>query len=60
MEEQVYINEQFKQELQNLGCSYVDYITVYKKEGDRIYFRANQCKFHLTKKEFAEVQKSTD
>lgn len=55
MEERVYITEKFKQELANLGCSTVDYITIYKKEGNKVFFNANKCKFHLTKQELEEA-----
>ena len=53
--EEYNITQEFKDELHALGCSYVDKIIVYKTEGDKVFFRANQCKFHLTKKELAGV-----
>lgn len=55
MEERVYITETFKQELVNLGCEAVDYIDIYRKEGSRIFFQANKCKFHFSKQELEEA-----
>lgn len=55
MEERIYITEEFKQELANLGCEAVDYITTYRVEGNKVFFTANKCKFHLTKAELAEA-----
>lgn len=55
MEERIYITEEFKQELANLGCEAVDYVTKYKVEGSKVFFTANKCKFYLTKAELEEV-----
>ena len=55
MEERVYITEEFKQELINLGCTAVDYIYVYKIEGDKVFFKADQCKLHLSKQEMDDA-----
>ena len=55
MEEQVYITEAFKQELANLGCSAVDYITIYRTEGNKVFFSAGRCKFHVTKEELKQA-----
>ena len=55
MEERVYITEAFKQELVNLGCQAVDYIDIYRREGGKIFFQANKCKFHFTKQELDEA-----
>ena len=55
MEERVYITEAFKQELLNLGCQPVDYIDIYRKEGDKIFFQAGMCKFHFSKQELKEA-----
>lgn len=55
MEERVYITEQFKQELLNLGCEAVDYINTYRVEGNKVFFTAGKCKFHVTKTELAEA-----
>jgi hypothetical protein len=56
MEERIYITEEFKQELANLGCEAVDYITTYRTEGNKVFFTAGRCKFHITK---AELETST-
>ena len=50
-----FITEEFKKELQNLGCSYADKISVYKREHGKVFFRVGQCKFHLTQSEFEEA-----
>lgn len=55
MEERIYITEEFKQELANLGCEAVDYITTYRVDGNKVFFTANKCKFHLTKAELKEI-----
>lgn len=56
-DEKIYITEAFKAELQNLGCPYCeDYITVYRRERDKAYFRAGtKCKFHMLQSELDEV-----
>jgi len=56
MEERIYITEEFKQELANLGCEAVDYITTYRVEGNKVFFTANKCKLHVTK---AELEAAT-
>jgi hypothetical protein len=55
MEDRVYITEQFKQELSNLGCEAVDYVKIYKVEGNKVFFTAGKCKFHLTKAELTQA-----
>jgi hypothetical protein len=60
MEERVYITEEFKQELANLGCSTVDYITIYRTEGNKVFFTANKCKFHVSKQELKEATLTVD
>lgn len=55
MEERVYITEQFKQELSNLGCEAVDFIDTYRVEGNKVFFTAGKCKFHITKAELVAV-----
>jgi hypothetical protein len=56
MNEQIYIKSSFKDELQNLKIGTVDYITVYRVEGDKVFFSANRGKFHMTKEELEEVR----
>lgn len=52
MKEKVYINSEFKQTLENLNCGYgEDYITIYKYEGDKVFFKYGKCKLHVTKSE---------
>ena len=60
MEERVYITEEFKQELTNLGCSPVNYITIYRTEGSKVFFSADKCKFHVTKQELKEATLTAD
>lgn len=60
MEERIYITEEFKQELANLGCEAVDYITTYRVEGNKVFFTANKCKFHLTKAELEAATLTAD
>ena len=56
LNEKVYINSEFKELLRGMNVGIVDYIVVYKKEGDKIFFKANSAKLHLTKEEFEEVR----
>ena len=53
--ERAYIKSEFKDLLYGMKCGIVDYIIVYKIEGDKVFFRANSAKLHLTKEEFKEV-----
>jgi hypothetical protein len=56
LNEKVYINSEFKDLLRGMNVGIVDYIVVYKKEGDKIFFKANNAKLHLTKEEFEEIR----
>ena len=56
LNEKVYINSEFKDLLRSMNVGIVDYIVVYKKEGDKIFFKANSAKLHLTKEEFEEIK----
>lgn len=56
LNEKVYISSEFKDLLRNMNVGIVDYIVVYKKEGDKIFFKANSAKLHLTKEEFEEIR----
>jgi hypothetical protein len=53
--ERVYIKSEFKDLLYSMKCGIVDYIIVYRIEGDKVFFRANSAKLHLTREEFNEV-----
>jgi hypothetical protein len=55
MNEKVYINAEFKAELTNLNCGFgEDYITITRKEGDKVFFQYGKCKLHVTKAELEE------
>ena len=57
MNEQIYINAEFKAELSNLNCgSGEDYIIVTRKEGDKVFFQYGKCKLHVTKAELEEAK----
>jgi hypothetical protein len=56
MNEQIYIKSSFKTELENLKIGIVDYITVYRIEGDKVFFSANRGKFHMTREELEDVR----
>lgn len=61
MEEQVYINKEFKAELANLNCGLEqDYITITRREGDKVFFRYGRCKFHITKAELEEAKLTSE
>ncbi len=53
--ERVYVKSDFKDLLHSMNVCIVDYIIVYKVEGDKVFFRANSAKLHLTKDEFKDV-----
>lgn len=55
MTEKVYINAEFKAELDSLSCGLgEDYITITRREGDKVYFQYGRCKLHVTKSELEE------
>jgi hypothetical protein len=56
MNDKVYITSEFKEILENLKIGTVDYITVYRIENDKVFFKANRGRFHLTLSEFEEVK----
>jgi hypothetical protein len=58
LNEKVYIKSEFKDLLRSMNVGIVDYIVVYKTEGDKVFFKANSARFHLTKDEFEEVRLS--
>jgi hypothetical protein len=61
MNEKVYINEEFKTELAGLNCGVgEDYITILRKEGNRVFFQYGKCKLHVTKAEFEEARLKTE
>jgi len=53
--ERVYVKSEFKDLLYSMKCGIVDYIIVYRIEGDKVFFRANSAKLYLTKGEFKDV-----
>jgi len=54
--EKVYVNSEFKDLLRGMNIGIVDYIEVYKVEGDKVFFKANSARLHLTKDDFEEVR----
>ena len=57
MDEKIYINAEFKAELASLNCGVDDdYITVTRKEGDKVFFKYGKCKLHVTKAELEEAR----
>lgn len=61
MNERIYINEEFKSELTNLNCGCKeDYITVYKQDGNKVFFKYGKCKLHVTKDELQQSKKETE
>lgn len=54
--EKVYIKSEFKELLRDMNVGIVDYIVVYKTEGDKVFFKANSARLHLTRDEFEEVK----
>jgi hypothetical protein len=60
MNDKVYITASFKEELEALNSGPLDYITVYKIENGKVYFKANRHRLHLEASEFKEVCLSAD
>jgi len=58
LNEKVYIKSEFKDLLRSMNVGIVDYIVVYRTEGDKVFFKANSARLHLTKDEFEEVRLS--
>lgn len=56
--EKVYVKSEFKDLLRSMNVGIVDYIIVYKTEGDKVFFKANSARLHLTRDEFEEVRLS--
>lgn len=56
LNEKVYIKSKFKDLLRSMNVGIVDYIVVYRTEGDKVFFKANSAKLHLSKEEFEEVK----
>jgi hypothetical protein len=56
MIERVYINSELSENFRNLKCGIVDYVDVYRIEGDKVFFKAGTGKFHLTKDELKEAR----
>jgi hypothetical protein len=55
--ETIYITEEFKSVLSALSRGYSqDYITVYRKEGDKFYFKYGKCKLHITAAELDDYK----
>ena len=51
----VYVTPEFSELLANMRIGLVEYITIYKIEGDNFFFKANRAKLHMTKEELDEV-----
>lgn len=56
MNERIYIKSSFKAELENLNIGLVDFITVYRVEGNKVFFSANYGKFHMTMEELSDAR----
>lgn len=54
--EKIYVNSEFKDLLRGMNIGIVDYIEVYKVEGDKVFFKANTARLHLTKDELEEAK----
>ena len=62
MEDRIHINtdvtvtKSFSDNLKEIGCQVENgTIRVYKKDGDKVFFKAGNCKLHLTTDEFNKV-----
>ena len=58
--DRVYVKSDFKELLRGMNIGIVDYIVIYRIEGDKVFFKANSAKLHLTLDEFADVMLTGD
>lgn len=56
LNEKIYVKSEFKELLRSMNVGIVDYIVVYRTEGDKVFFKANRARLHLTRDEFEEVR----
>ena len=49
--DKIYIKSDFKTMLWNMSCGLVDYITIYRIEGSKIFFSAGSGRFSATAEE---------
>lgn len=56
MTEIIQINSKAKAMFAKLGCGYISNITIYRKEGSKIFFRAGSGKFHCYENELEEFR----
>jgi len=55
--EVLYITSEFAENLKELGIGAIDKIFIYRREKDKVFFKAGKRgRFHLTEEELAEVR----
>jgi len=52
----IYVNSEFIENMKALGVGLISYIEVYKREKDKIFFKAGRGKFHVTPEELEEIR----
>lgn len=56
-DEIVYINSEFAENMKALGMGVIDKIFIYRRERDKVFFKAGKRgRFHLTEEELAEIR----
>ena len=56
-EETVYINSSFAENMKALGMGILDKIHIYRREPDKIFFRAGKKgRFHISEEELEEAK----
>lgn len=56
MTEIIYINEKAKSIFQKLGCGVIDTISIYRKDGNKLFFRAGNGRFHIEEHELDDYK----
>jgi len=56
MNEVIYINTKAKDLFKKLGCGIIDTITIYRKDGNKLYFSAGNGRFHIEQQELDDYK----
>jgi hypothetical protein len=60
LQDKIYINSEFKNMLWNMNCGPIDYITIYRIEGPKVFFSAGNGRFHATPEEIESYRKDAE
>jgi hypothetical protein len=60
MNQLIKLNQRSKDMFANMGCGYIEHITIYRKEGNKIFFSAGNGRFHMLEEELKEYKEDHD